>query len=190
MNIKDAAYHTVHDFPGGAEVLALRLGKAHKTLLKEVAPGPLDSAKFGLLDANKAMAMSRDFRILHAIAAEHGFMAVPLPSFDHDASPSTAAVAAAVATLASEFASLMGEVAQDLGDNTVTDNELRRIEQSCGHLVAGVQRLLQHVGAMNLDMKRRRGINAEGAASGLSADCRMCEPESERVVQSVERGSA
>ena len=115
---------------------------------------------------------------------------MPLPRFDHDASPSTAAVAAGVATLASEFASLMGEVAQDLGDNTVTDNELRRIEQSCGHLVAGVQRLLQHVGAMNLDMKRRRGINAEGAASGLSADCRMCEPESERVVQSVERGSA
>jgi hypothetical protein len=170
MNIKDAAYHTVHDFPGGAEVLALRLGKAHKTLLKEVAPGPLDSAKFGLLDANKAMAMSRDYRMLHAIAVEHGFMAVPLPSFEHDASPGTAAVATAVATLAREFAGLMGEVVQDLADQTVTDNELRRIEQSCGHLVAGVQRLLQHVGAMNLDLKRRRGIESEAPTRETPAE--------------------
>lgn len=64
MNLQDAAYHTVHDYPGGTSALAVRLGKHTTTLNHEVRPPVGSSAKLGLVDAQRIMAMSGDHRIL------------------------------------------------------------------------------------------------------------------------------
>lgn len=158
MDLKDAAYHTVHDCSGGAEVLALRLGKGYKTLLKEVSPTGGEAAKFGLLDASKIMALTKDFRILHAMCLVHGFLAVPLPHLENDDGP----CAKSVAQLAGTFAELMSEVAEDLADNAVSDNEVRDIEEVCGRLMVHVQQLLQQVMAMNQVLKARHAPEMRG----------------------------
>lgn len=145
MSIRDAAYHTVHDYPGGVAELASRLGKHVTTLNHEVRPPVHSSAKLGLLDAAKVMDFADDNRILDALAAARGCMVVPLPrlavedgaSFEH------------VARIAREFAEFMAEVATDMADGRISDNELARIEREFGELVATGQRLLAHCQALN-----------------------------------------
>ena len=48
MNLLDAAYHVVHDYPGGAQSLAPRMFKSATTLSHEVAAD--GTAKLGLLE--------------------------------------------------------------------------------------------------------------------------------------------
>jgi hypothetical protein len=145
MNIFDAAYSTVHDYPGGAQALGPRIGKLGTSLSAEVKPGPLSTAKFGLADALKIQALSGDHRILSAMAAELGYMLLPLPGLDDAGTP----CGRAMALVAKDFGELMGELAEDIADGVVTDNELRSIETCWGRLVAGGQLLLRQLGRMN-----------------------------------------
>lgn len=142
MNVLDAAYNVVHDYPGGAKALGARMGKA--ALSDEVNPN-IRTAKFGLADAVKAQLLARDYRILYAMSAELGHMSIPLPSPDGLDAP----CAATIAKLAQKFAELMQSVATDLADNRVDDNELRELERNSGQLVAQVQQLLKHAVTLN-----------------------------------------
>lgn len=145
MNIADAAYHTVHDYPGGPAALAVRLGKAATTLRHEVRPPAGSTAKLGLVDAQRIMALAGDLRILHAMAAEHGQFLVPLPEVVCD----DEATAQQLATLAREFGDVLGTVAQAMADGRVSDNELRAVERQWGELVSAGQHLLQHFARIN-----------------------------------------
>lgn len=156
MNVRDAAYHLVHDYPGGAEALAPRLGKRANSLSAEVAPNPVlgshgrPAAKLGLLEALTIMQMSSDHRVLHAMAAELGYLNIPLPRLvdeDDDSDATTAALR--LGELAREFAEVMGAAVAALADGRLTDNELRRVETEWGHLVAHGQQLLALFVSMN-----------------------------------------
>lgn len=148
MNVSDAAYNTAHDYPGGSKALSLRLGKAATTLADEVNPN-LTHAKLGLLDAIKMQVMSRDYRVLYAMAAELGHASFPLPDLDRIDSNCSQSVA----TLAKEFGELMAEVAQGLADGDVNDNELKRLEREAGQLVSALQQLLRHAATLNAKSK-------------------------------------
>ena len=152
MNIIDAAYHTVHDYPGGAQALGPRIGKLGTSLSAEVKPGPLSTAKFGLVDSLKVQSLSGDCRILFAMAAELGHLVVPLPDLDDSGAP----CARTMALVAQDFGALMGELAEDLADQVITDNELGRIEHKWGELVAAGQLLLRQLTRMNADAKALR----------------------------------
>lgn len=149
MNLQDAAYHTVHDYPGGTSALAVRLGKHTTTLNHEVRPPVGSSAKLGLVDAQRIMAMSGDHRILQAMAAELGQFCVPLPALPEGADGS----ADELARLAREFGDVVGEVATAMADGKVTDNELRALERQSGELVAAVQHMLRHFAQLNAAAK-------------------------------------
>ena len=82
MNLLDAAYNVVHDYPGGSHSLAPRIGKSATTLSHEVAAH--GTAKLGLIDAAKITVLSGDLRILEVFAINAGQMLVPLP-IDFDA---------------------------------------------------------------------------------------------------------
>jgi hypothetical protein len=124
MSVRDAAYHTVHDYPGGSAALAPRMGKTPSTLCHEVAPRqmPGSTAKLGLLDAVALMEMTGDHRIMHAVAQRLGGMFVPLASVDDEARD-----ASHLADLAREFAHVVEAVASSLADGRITDNELGRV---------------------------------------------------------------
>ncbi len=135
--ILDAAYHVVHDYPGGSLSLAPRLRKAATTLSHEVAA--TGTAKFGLLDAVKVTAFAGDLRILQAWALEAGQMLLPLPDLAAQSDESLAHVAAA----AKEFSDLVATAAETLTDGRVSDNEMDRLEREASELFAAVHGLLK-----------------------------------------------
>ncbi len=75
MNVTDAAYDTVHQHPGGSVALAPRMGMSDATLRGKVNPNT-DRNLLSLQEADALMGKTGDFRILHALAATHGFVAI------------------------------------------------------------------------------------------------------------------
>ncbi|WP_312087619.1 phage regulatory CII family protein [Acinetobacter variabilis] len=79
MNITDAAYSTVHDYPGGANALAPRLGIKSPAVLNSKVNPNTDTHHLTLAEASKVMAITGDFRILQSLNAEHGKVSIDLP---------------------------------------------------------------------------------------------------------------
>lgn len=79
MNIMDAAYNTVHDYPGGAAALAPRIGMKSQAVLNSKVNPNTDTHHLTLLEASKLMAMTGDYQILQSLNAEHGKIAIDLP---------------------------------------------------------------------------------------------------------------
>lgn len=159
MNVLDAAYHVVHDYPGGADSLAPRLNKAGGVLSAEVRGRP--GAKFGLATAVQVTQLSGDLRILHAFAADCGQMCVPLPEsvclHEDD-------VLRALGEASREFADLCREVCGDMADGAISDNELDRIDRARGELMARLHRLGEAIRARNLASKPAFARQEGGAA--------------------------
>lgn len=79
MNILDAAYHTVHDFKGGASALAVRLGIKSPAVLNSKVNPNTETHHISLLEAVKLMAITGDYRILQSLCAQLGKVAIDLP---------------------------------------------------------------------------------------------------------------
>lgn len=75
MNLRDAFYQTVHSCLGGAESLAPRMNLSAGVLRNKANPNCTTNIP-SLEDADRAMAFSGDYRILHALCANHGHVAV------------------------------------------------------------------------------------------------------------------
>lgn len=143
--VLDAAYHTVHDYPGGAPALAARLGKRPAVLCHEVAPGPSNaSAKFGLMDAMRIMAMTGDHRVLFSACGALGYVAVPTPEHHQtgDDAVDVAAALSAACDATQRWGELIGSVGDSPRDGRVTGNELARIAKEWGQVVAAGQHLV------------------------------------------------
>lgn len=145
MQLLDAAYHTVHDYPGGAPSLAPRMGKSPHTLNHEVTGN--GSAKLGLVDAAKACQLTQDYRILYAFAEACGHACIPIPV---DAATDTHGVLEQLAKASGEFADLCYEVCSSAADGAISDNELERISTERLALMGALARLGEAVQAMNL----------------------------------------
>ena len=78
MNPIDAFYHTVHDHPGGAASLAPRMGMSAAVLCNKADPKK-ECNKPLLIDVDKVMGLTGDFRILQALAHKHGFLLIKAP---------------------------------------------------------------------------------------------------------------
>lgn len=144
--VLDAAYHVVHDYPGGADSLGPRLSKPATTLSHE-AKGT-GAAKFGLETAVKASVLTRDYRILHAFAAECGHMALPLPE---TVAADGATMMDCQATFFAEVADVVRELGQVLADGRVTRNERDAVRQQAGELIAALQAMVGRVDVMHSD---------------------------------------
>lgn len=139
----DAAYHVIHDYPGGATSLAPRLHKNPATLSHEATGA--GSAKLGLVDALKITHMAgNDLRILNAFAAECGCMVLALPQVadGHDAYRQ-------LATAAREFSEFVGSVADAAADGQITHNELARVDRELGELMACAQAIRATLAAVH-----------------------------------------
>jgi hypothetical protein len=144
MQLLDAAYHTVHDYPGGAPSLAPRMGKSPHSLNHEVTGS--GSAKLGLADAAKLCMLTGDYRVLHAFAESCGHLCVPLPDLEQQVSGDVLMHLAASST---EFADLCSEVCRSVGDGRISDNELESIERERTELLAQLARLGEAIRILN-----------------------------------------
>ncbi|AMW78909.1 hypothetical protein AMD27_08480 [Acinetobacter sp. TGL-Y2] len=79
MNISDAAYNTVHDYPGGSNALAPRLGIKSPAVLNSKVNPNTETHHLTLIEASKLMELTNDFRILQSLNAQHGKVAINLP---------------------------------------------------------------------------------------------------------------
>ena len=137
MNVKDAAYDTVHEYPGGSPALAPRMGMSDATLRGKVNPNS-DRNRLAVEEADALMAKTGDFRILHALAANHGGIFVQLDL------PESGCLIATLLATDSAKGDLSKAVADAVKDGRITANERARIRKA----VAGVQLLLAKVGVL------------------------------------------
>lgn len=142
MHILDAAYHVIHDYPGGADSLAPRVGKTGTTLNHEAKR--TGQAKLGLETAVKLSALTGDLRILEAFALACDCMVVPLPGAHL---PADRQVMAGLASMLTEQAHVVVAVSKALDDNRISDNERAAIYKEVSELMAVMRKLLGAVEA-------------------------------------------
>lgn len=126
MNVADAAHSVVHDYPGGSESLAPRLGMSAAVLRNKVNPNTA-SHHLSLAEASRMTGLTDDLRILHAFAAEHGRVVVT-PAAGDDASDM--AVLEVMAATWSTNGDLGTAVHRALADGVLTQDELRLIKDA------------------------------------------------------------
>lgn len=78
LNILDAAHAVAHDYPGGCESLAPRVGMSAAVLRNKVNPNNT-THHLTLLEAVKQSEITNDDRALEAWAASRGYALVKLP---------------------------------------------------------------------------------------------------------------
>ena len=130
MPIDQAAYNTVHEAPGGAKGVAASVGLSYQVLLNKVNPRT-STHRLLLQEAVQLMHAAKDTRILEALASEFNGMFVPLPALALDASPNPMGD---IAKMSSAFGALVKEIADDLGDGRITENEWIRIDNEAANL--------------------------------------------------------
>jgi hypothetical protein len=134
MNVLDAAYALGHDYAGGAHALGPRLGMTGKMLANKLNPNDTNH-KLTLDEAQRMQALTGDHRILHAMADELGYVAIPAPTIcDED-------VNHAMARMCSEFSDYMRKASDSMADGRVTTNERKGLERELSELIASATHL-------------------------------------------------
>jgi hypothetical protein len=124
MHILDAFYNTVHRAAGGVEALAIRLGMSAQILRNKALPSNT-SNKVHLEEADRVMALTGDYEVLHALARNHGFVCVKV---HEDATASDLAVLELVAQVWVANGEVGREVHMTLEDGVVNASEVDRVE--------------------------------------------------------------
>ncbi|WP_288431799.1 phage regulatory CII family protein [uncultured Stenotrophomonas sp.] len=140
MNVTDAAYDTVHQYPGGSEALAPRMGMSAATLRGKVNPNT-DRNLLSLQEADALMARTGDYRILHALCAEHGFIAQRVDA------PESGTLITALLAAAAAKGDLAELVSEAMADNRITPNEADAIARACQQVMAALVQVSQHAEA-------------------------------------------
>ncbi len=146
MNVDDAAYAVVHDYPGGSESLGPRVGIGAAVLRSKVNPNTV-THHIKLKEAVSITALSGDMRILQAFAQECGHIVLPAPSED-DQQASDMAVLELVTALGGAQGDLFGTIHRALADGALTASEMAAI-RDCGQVaMARIAALMQRLGGM------------------------------------------
>jgi hypothetical protein len=144
MNVADAAHSVVHDYAGGAESLAPRVGIGAAVLRSKVNPNT-QTHHLSLLEASRITGLTDDMRILHAFAAEHGRVVVK-PGDADDASDM--AVLEVIAAMWSTNGDLGTAVHRALADGVLTTAELALIKAAAVSHQQKIASLLHRLEAM------------------------------------------
>jgi hypothetical protein len=118
----DAAHATVRNYPGGAESLGPRVGISPAVLRNKVNPNS-NTHRLAIDEASAIMGVSGDHLMLHALAAEHGF--VLRKAAAADAGKSVLDLILGAQAREGAFAQAVQDA---LSDGVITDNEMRQIE--------------------------------------------------------------
>lgn len=146
MHVTDAAYSTVHDYPGGAGSLAPRIGTSQAVLNSKVNPNTT-THHLTLAEAVKLMVLTGDKRILHAIALQTGDVVI------EGAAAADACEMAILGSLTGLFART-GQVGTAvhgaLEDGRITERECRDIEREVYKLRAKSLQLVRKLQSLQM----------------------------------------
>lgn len=149
MNITDAAHKTVKDYPGGSEALAVRIGMSAAVLRNKVNPNNT-THHLTLAEASEIMGVTGDDRILHAMAAEHGYT---LQKMQAD---SVASVMGAMLENAAKQGAFAQALQEALSDGLISENEMKAISSAGTAQVEAMINLLARLRAVT----GQRGVGA------------------------------
>jgi len=141
MNITDAAHKTVKDYPGGSEALAVRIGMSAAVLRNKVNPNN-NTHHLTLAEASEIMGVTGDDRILHAMAAEHGYT---LQKMQADGMASVMGAMLENAAKQGAFAQALQEA---LSDGLISENEMKAISSAGTAQVEAMIKLLARLRAV------------------------------------------
>ena len=144
MNIADAAYAVVHDYPGGSESLAPRIGMSAAILRNKVNPNNT-THHLTVAEADRITGVTGDLRIVHAFSATHGVLGIPVGD-EKDASDM--AVLEAMSGLWERNGALGTAVHGALADGDLTQVELRNIRAAALAVYGRIGSLLSRLDAM------------------------------------------
>lgn len=137
MNVTDAIYRTVHDYPGGSESLAPRMGMSAAVLRNKVNPNNTAHRVYAE-DLDALMAVTGNYSILEALAANHGFVLRRADDTERTAACLMQAMLGAQATRGAVWST----VHQALADNLITPNEYSAIDAALMAATAADRQLL------------------------------------------------
>ena len=126
MNIQDAAYHTVHDYPGGASSIIPRMGMRSAAVLNSKVNPNTDTHHLTLAEASKLMDITGDYRILQELNAKHGKIAIELPEVAD--CPDTGLIDLLLC-IGSSKGNLYAEVREIMADGRITELEAKSVSK-------------------------------------------------------------
>lgn len=145
MGLLDAAYHTVHGYEGGAPSLAPRVGMNANTLQNKVNPNN-ETHHLTLVESRNVMAMTKDFRMLHALGRDLGHVCIAV---DMDGDGITVEKVMSMTKEFGETLAAVGDATSKHGEagHRVTRNEMARVEREAGELLNAINRLVSNIRA-------------------------------------------
>jgi len=155
MKVEDALYHAVHDYEGGVDALAVRMGELSALTLYSMANPRDESHDWSLRRFRQALAMTGDKRPLHALCEENGGVFLPVATSGADLPEALRQVA----TLAAEFGDVARAAQDALRDGRVSQRELANIETQVFELIAAAAALGQRFRA---DAERKPNLKVAG----------------------------
>jgi len=147
MNHLDAFHNTVHGAPGGCEAIAPRMGMSVGILRNKANPNSATN-KPTLDEADRLMGVTGVHDILHALAANHGYVCVRV---EEGASAADMAVLEMVTQVWQTNGEVGAEVNQALTDGRITRAEVDRVREA----VRRAERALESVVARLEGMAER-----------------------------------
>lgn len=144
MNVADAAHMCVHSYPGGSESLAPRLGMSAAVLRNKVNTNN-STHHLTLAEADRMIGITGDMHILHALAAAHCQVVVPMADAE---GACDMAVLEAISSLWSRNGDLGSAVHEALADGRLTQGELSKIRSAAYAVQQRMASLLERLGAM------------------------------------------
>lgn len=144
MNVSDAFYNTVHDYDGGCEAVAARLGMSAQVLRNKANPNN-PSNKPTLDEADRIIGLTGDHRIIDALAQNHGFVLVPK---NGDAPVSDMAVLELIAQVWRAEGEVGAEVNQTLADGKVEPREVEKVRAAVYHVEKMLETLVKRLEGM------------------------------------------
>lgn len=137
-DIRDAVYRTAHAYPGGAQAMALRLGKAPAALRQELLGVP--THKLGLETAVQIAELAGDYQALHVWAAATGHVAIAVPDAGRGGD-----ILGMLLDKQRASGDLAATVREALADGVITARELGEITQKVAASIASLNALLREL---------------------------------------------
>jgi Phage regulatory protein CII (CP76) len=131
LNILDTAHSVAHDYPGGCESLAPRVGMSAAVLRSKVNP-QMDTHKLTLQDAVRITDTTNDERILEAWLAERNAVMVKLPTATEQ--PDNEEILNKFLKLTAHYGELAQRHSEATFDGVVDDQEMEDLER-IGNLI-------------------------------------------------------
>lgn len=141
MSPQDAFHATCHDYPGGCESLAPRMGMTPGVLRNKANLHSTTNIP-SLWDADRAMAVTGDYRVLHALAGNHAHVCIQI---DDNTAPSDVAVLEMVTHVWRAHGGVGSAVDAALEDGRIEAHEVEQIRDAIYRTIQSMQQMLGRI---------------------------------------------